>query len=97
VLGHSGCGAVKATVTALKEGNRLPGYIAGLVRIMKLGFAPVLRRCGDLESSAVEANVRHNVDRLRRAAPILADLVDKGELSVVGGVYDLATGRVQLT
>jgi carbonic anhydrase len=96
VLGHSGCGAVKATVTALKEGNRLPGHIAGLVRAMKPGIAPVLGRSGDLESSAVEANVRHNVDRLRRAGPILADLVGKGELSVVGGVYELATGRVEL-
>ena len=94
VLGHSGCGAVKATVTALKEGNRLPGHIATLVRAMKPGIAPVLGQSGELESCAVEANVRHNVERLRRAGPILADLVDKGELSVVGGVYDLATGRV---
>lgn len=94
VLGHSGCGAVKATVTALKEGNRLPGHIASLVRTMKPGIAPVLRP-GNLESTAVEANVRHNVDRLRRAGPILADLVGKGELAVVGGVYDLATGRVE--
>ena len=95
VLGHSGCGAVKATVTALKDGNRLPGHIAGLVRAMKPGIAPVLGRPGNLESAAVEANVRHNVDRLRHAGPLLADLVGKGELSVVGGVYDLATGRVE--
>jgi carbonic anhydrase len=40
--------------------------------------------------------VRHNVERLRHAAPILADLVDKDELRVVGGVYDLATGKVEL-
>src|SRR5215207_380678 len=52
VLGHSGCGAVNATVTALKEGNRLPGHIAGLVRAMKPGIAPVLNKSGDLESCA---------------------------------------------
>jgi carbonic anhydrase len=43
----------------------------------------------DPELSAVNANVRHNVDRLRHAALILAGLVDR---SVVGGVYDLPTG-----
>ena len=60
---------------------------------MKPGIEPVLRQSGDLELSAVNANVRHIVDRLRHAAPILADLVDRG---VVGGVYDLPTGKVEL-
>ena len=44
----------------------------------------------------MKANVRHNAHRLRHAAPILADLADKDELRVVGGVYDLATGKVEL-
>jgi carbonic anhydrase len=96
VLGHTGCGAVNATVTALQEGNTLPGHIADLVRTMKPGIEPVLSQSGDLESSAVTANVRHNVDRLRHAAPILADLADRDELRVAGGVYDLATGKVEL-
>jgi carbonic anhydrase len=63
---------------------------------MKPGIEPVLSQSGDLESSAVTANVRHNVDRLRHAAPILADLADRDELRVAGGVYDLATGKVEL-
>jgi carbonic anhydrase len=53
----------------------------------------VLSQSGDLELSAVNANVRHDVDRLRHAALILAGLVDRG---VVGGVYDLPTGKVEL-
>jgi carbonic anhydrase len=96
VLGHTGCGVVNATVRALQKGNTLPGHIADLVRTMKPGIQSVLSQSGDLESSAVKANVRHNVDRLRHAAPILADLADKDELRVVGGVYDLATGKVEL-
>jgi carbonic anhydrase len=96
VLGHTGCGVVKATVSALQKGNTLPGHIADLVRTMKPGIVSVLSQSGDLESSAVKANVRHNVHRLRHAAPILADLADKDELRVVGGVYDLATGKVEL-
>ena len=64
--------------------------------MMKPGIEPVLSQSGDLELSAVNANVRHNVDRLRHAVPILADLADRDELLVVGGVYDLATGKVEL-
>jgi carbonic anhydrase len=100
VLGHTGCGAVKATVTALKEGNTLPGHISDLVRAMKPGIAPVLKQSNggsrELQSCAVTANVRYNVERLRHAAPILAGLVEGGELSVLGGVYDLGTGKVEL-
>lgn len=97
VLGHTSCGAVKATVTALQKGNTLPGHIADLVRAMKPGIEPVVKQPGaDLEQRAVVANVRYNVERLKTAKPILAELVAKKQLQVVGGVYDLATGKVSL-
>jgi carbonic anhydrase len=97
VLGHNSCGAVNATVAALQKGNTLPGHIADLVRSMKPGIAPVLNQTnGDLEQRAVIANVRHNVEQLKRAKPILATMVSKNEVHVVGGVYDLATGKVTL-
>jgi carbonic anhydrase len=97
VLGHTGCGAVNATVTALQKGNTLPGHIADLVTAMKPGIAPVLNQSGaDAEQRAVIANVRYNVQRLQQAMPILSDLVAKKQLRVVGGVYDLGTGKVSL-
>ena len=97
VLGHTGCGAVKATVAALQKGNTLPGHIADLVRAMKPGIWPVVREPGaDLEQRALVANVRYNVQRLQHAQPILAERAAKGEIRIVGGVYDLATGKVSL-
>jgi carbonic anhydrase len=97
VLGHSSCGAVKATVAALESGNTLPGHIAELVRAMKPGIEPVIKQPGsDLEQRAVVANVRYNVEQLKTAQPILADMAAKRQLQVVGGVYDLATGKVSL-
>ncbi|ARP99600.1 carbonic anhydrase [Pseudorhodoplanes sinuspersici] len=97
VLGHSSCGAVNATVAALQKGNTLPGHIADLVRAMKPGIEPVLKKAGDdLRQRAVIANVQHNVERLKKATPILAGMVAKKEVSVVGAVYDLATGKVAL-
>ena len=97
VLGHSSCGAVNATVAALQKENTLPGHIADLVRAMKPGIAPVLNQSGEgLEQRAVIANVRHNVEQLKQAKPILAGMVAKNEVGVVGGVYDLATGKITL-
>ena len=97
VLGHTNCGAVNATVAALQKGNKLPGHIADLVRAMKPGIDPVLKKAGDdLQQRAVIANVQHNVERLKKATPILAGMVTKKEVRVVGGVYDIATGKVTL-
>jgi carbonic anhydrase len=95
LIGHNNCGAVNATLTALQKGNMLPGDIADLVRAMKPGIEPVLKQSGaDLEQRAVIANVRYNVQRLQHAKLILAEMVAKNEVLVVGGIYDLATGKV---
>jgi carbonic anhydrase len=95
VLGHTNCGAINATVAALQKGNDLPGHIGDLVRAMKPGVEPALKQPGDdLAQRAVLANVRWNVQRLIEAKPILADMVTAKKLSVVGGMYDLATGKV---
>jgi carbonic anhydrase len=97
VLGHTSCGAVNATVDALKKGNDLPGHIGDLVKAMKPGIEPVMKQPGDdLYQRAVVANVRANVQRLQEAKPILADMVAAKKLRVVGAVYDLPTGKVSL-
>jgi carbonic anhydrase len=97
VLGHHSCGAVNATVEALQKGNKLPGHIASLVTAMKPGVESVLKQPGDdLQRRAVIANVQYNVARLKKATPILADMVAKGDVGVVGGVYDIGSGKVTL-
>ena len=97
VLGHTSCGAVNATVSALQKGNALPGHIADLVRAMKPGISSEVKRPGpDLEQRATIANVRYNVERLKQATPILAKMAAKNEINMVGAVYDLATGKVSL-
>jgi len=97
VLGHTNCGAVDATVRALQTGETYPGHIGHLVDSMAPGIRPVLEQPGeDLFHRAMVANVKYHVQMLRTAQPILAGMVERGELRVVGGVYDLATGRVEL-
>ncbi len=97
VLGHTSCGAVNATVDALRKGNSLPGHIAGLATAMKPGIDEALAGPEEgLTRRALVANVRHNVRTLETATPILADMVTRGTLAVKGGIYDLSTGRVEL-
>ena len=63
----------------------------------KPGIEPVMKQPGpDLYQRAVVANVRSNVRHLTEAAPILSEMVKAGKLKVVGGVYDLATGKVTM-
>jgi carbonic anhydrase len=49
---------------------------------------------GDRVANAVRANVQMVVDQLRGSKPVLSELVAKGSMRVVGGVYSLDTGRV---
>ena len=51
---------------------------------------------GDPLQNAIKANVEIGVERLRNLEPILAGSVKEGKVNVVGGVYDLRTGRVMI-
>jgi carbonic anhydrase len=51
---------------------------------------------GDL-NKAIEANARIQADLLRTSSPVIRDALKAGKLKVEAGVYDLATGRVNLS
>lgn len=89
VLGHTGCGAVKAAIA----GDAVPGQISTLYRHIQ----PAVDRTPTREMEAVSReNVRVQVGLLRDASPVIAGLVRERKLQVVGGVYDLSTGRVTM-
>jgi carbonic anhydrase len=97
VLGHSGCGAIAATIKVIEEGAQLPGHLPGLVNALKPGVAAAIaKKPQDLLVEATKENVRHNVQGLQAAQPIIKDLVSAGKVKVVGGYYDIATGKVSL-
>jgi carbonic anhydrase len=98
VMGHTGCGAVAATVRAIETGQG-PG--SKNLRSITDRIAPhvqALVRPGEAQPSmlreAVRANVRASADHLRHGSQILEELVLAGELAVVGAEYDLETGGV---
>ena len=64
------------------------------------GIRPAVEKsqgmAGDALANAVKTNVELTVARLK-GSPILSDAVKEGKLKVVGGIYDLDTGRVEIT
>lgn len=97
VLGHTNCGAVDATIKVVKENAKLPGHLPGLVRAIKPAVEAAKKaNTGNLLDEAIVENVRYNVGRLNKAKPIVSALVAEGKVKVVGGRYDLATGKVSL-
>jgi carbonic anhydrase len=94
VLGHSGCGAVKAAKQHIDAKDSLPGAINGLVELIKPAVAQSKGAPGDGLENAIRKNVEIGVDRLKGLEPILAPRIKQGTLEVVGAVYDLRTGVV---
>jgi len=96
VLGHEACGAVDATIKSVKDGTTLPGHLPSLVEAIQPAVAAVQGQPGDILANAIRRNVALNVDKLKSAAPILKTFVDDNKIKVVGGVYALRSGRVEL-
>jgi carbonic anhydrase len=86
VLGHTDCGAVSATI----KGDQVPGQISTLYQHIR----PAAKASGGNVERAVMANVKNQMEVLSEASPVVGQLVREGELKVVGGVYDLASGHV---
>ncbi len=96
VLGHSGCGAVKAALKHIDDNDALPGAINGLVELIKPAATRSKGMPGDPLENAIRQNVQIGVEKLRSLEPILAAKVKGGKVKVAGGVYDLRTGVVTM-
>jgi carbonic anhydrase len=98
VMGHSRCGAVTATVEAIRTGM---AHASRNIRAITDRIAPhveaIVRRDGggDVIDEAVRANVRASADHLRHGSQIIEELVASGGLAVVGAEYEIETGCVQ--
>lgn len=87
VLGHSGCGAVKAALQ--HKGEPLPQSITDLVGLVQTDSQT------DLDQ-AIVANVRAGVARAKAFDPNISKLISAGRVKAAGAVYDLKSGQVRL-
>ena len=99
VLGHSECGAVKGACDGAELGN-LTGLLAKIKPAVNAvqGFKADERNSKNKKfvESVTEENVRQTIARIRKDSPILAELETTGQLKIVGGIYELHTGKITL-
>ena len=97
ILGHTSCGAIKGAADGVELGN--------LTELLNDFDAPIARADAATEGEAnsknleflnlaIEENVRQTITDILDQSPLIAEMVANGELLVVGGVYDLASGEV---
>ena len=96
VLGHESCGAVKSTITSIQDKTTLPGHLPSLVAALTPAVKAAAGQPGDELENATRENVRLTVETLRSATPLLSAAVNDKRLKIVGGIYRLKDGAVEL-
>jgi carbonic anhydrase len=89
VLGHERCGAVTAAV----QNQNLLGEMGSFTKAILPAAEQVRGQPGDPIDNAVAANIRYQIKQLKRSA-LLLERWRSGRIKIVGGRYDLDTGRV---
>jgi carbonic anhydrase len=91
VLGHDGCGAVKAAV----DGGDMPGHLGSVTAAIAPAVETARHDPGDLLDNAINENVLRVVNQIKTSEPILSHDVEAGNLTVVGARYELSSGTVR--
>jgi len=96
VLGHEGCGAVKAALAVKHEGAQMPSRIALLLENILPGLGGISPTDNSAEQMgvAVEANVRWSIHQILET-PEAKARAGEGTMKVVGAVYELESGTVR--
>lgn len=96
VLGHTECGAVKGACDDVKMGNLTTtlSYIRPAVEAVQDVPGPRSSKNPAFVAAVTDMNVKLVMEAIRKQSPILDGLVASGDVTLAGGVYDVATGRV---
>jgi carbonic anhydrase len=101
VLGHSNCGAIEATVEELRlrredQSRNMRSIVDRIRPSVEALLDPELGLSREaLVHHAVRANIRMSASQLRHGSELLEQLIQRGELAVVGAEYSLDTGLVE--
>lgn len=91
VLGHSNCGAVEGALKGLKFDN----HIQEVLNAIQPAVDSVKGSQENVLEKAIKANVKYVEAKLKNSKPVLGKLLEQGKLGVLGGYYDLSSGKVE--
>ena len=99
VLGHSECGAIKGACDNLDFGN-LGKVLKKIKPAIEAEHATTQNRNASnplFVKNVTRLNVHHNIFHIAEKSSVLAEMINKGEVGIIGGVYDIKTGEVRFT
>jgi carbonic anhydrase len=94
-FGHERCGAVASAVEVVRANRQPPGDLAYLVNEIAPSVLAAGLESPDLAAKAMRIHVGRTVRRLKEVTGV-PEATAAGRVAVVGAVYDLDTGWVDL-
>ena len=97
VLGHGHCGAIKSAIDDVKLGNittMLEKIKPAVVNASENFEGEKTSKNYKFVESVCSHNVYHAIDQIRTQSPILKEMENNGEIKIVGGMYNIETGKV---
>jgi carbonic anhydrase len=96
VLGHTSCGAIKGACDNVQLGNisSLVNAIQPAVASVPNDGTPRISKNVNFVEKVAEANVKLTVQNIRAKSPMLREMIEKGEVVLVGAMLDVSTGKV---
>ena len=94
VLGHSKCGAIVSACSHVKMGN-----VTALLSKIEPSVTKISKQFSDITSEdavqlVADENVHESMRQVLAKSPILKEMVDSGEIRIVGAMYDVESGKV---
>ena len=98
VLGHTSCGAVKGACDHAELGN-LTAMLSKISPAVDGVAEPTdqdQRNSSNINfvNDVVKKNVHLNIERILKESPVLAEMYKAGEIAILGGMYNISTGKV---
>jgi len=96
IMGHTSCGAIKGACGEPQSGMLAVtlSNIHGSVEAVQGDYSPRDNTNPDFLQAVAEMNVKHTIEKLTQRSQALREMIESGQIGVVGAMYDVATGEV---